>query len=174
MKIMITGWLGAGDSEVASIIRDRRKLLIINSHKAIRDLIRERGETFQLFETESSSGIYDLDVLLRNKALEYLEEEDDLILEGRLGLLVCDQKFDIQSFLTANHEDRAKHVSARRGIALEKAREVVEISDKDRKHAYYKIHDRTLEPSDFDLVINTSGYSFETTAGNIENLLDSS
>ena len=173
MKVLLAGLLGAGDSEVASKISRGGETPVFNSHRAIRDLIRERGETFQLFETESSSGTYDLDVLLRNKAFEYMEMEDQYIVEGRLGLLVCDHEFDIKIFLTANLEDRAKHVSKRRGIALQEAREVVEMSDKDRRYVFEKINDKPLVPSEFDLTINTSDLSLESTAEVIQCLLES-
>jgi cytidylate kinase len=70
MRILITGWLGAGSTEVANKLAALREIEVFNSARAIRDLIAERGESFQIFETETRSGEYDLDYLLRNKTLK--------------------------------------------------------------------------------------------------------
>jgi len=170
MKIMITGWLGSGITEIANLISKKEDIEVFNSNKAIRELIAERGETFQLFETESSSGTFDLDVLLRNKALEYFDEYDNLLIEGRLGLLIHDQTFDLKTFLTASREDRDKHISRQRGISIEKAKSVVQISDRDRKYVFDKMYDKPLDLTEFDLLMNTSTFGYDLVADTITQL----
>lgn len=171
MKVLLTGWLGAGSTEIAQIIAKDLGMEVINSYKAIRDLVRERGESFELFESESRSGEYDIDVLLRNKALEYLEEERDLIVEGRIALLVLDREYDLKAFLTARTEDRVEHVAERRNVAKSKAQKIVEMSDRDRRSVVEKLLEYPLELNRFDIILNTSSYGFARAAATLIELL---
>jgi len=164
MRILLSGLLGAGCTEVAETLAKQDEAKIVNSVEAIKDLISERGESFQLFDMESRSGEFDLDVLLRNKALEYIDDFDDLIIEGRLALLVLDHAFDLKAFLTATLDDRIAHVASRRKISKEQARKIVQHSDKEREHVVEKLFDYPLDLCRFDVVLNTSTYGFERAA----------
>ena len=172
MRLLLTGWLGAGCTEVANIIAKSKSFKVVNSYVAIKDLIKERGIPYQTFEQESRSGEYDLDVLLRNKVLEYLDEDEDLIIEGRAALLVLDRKFDLTGFLTAPKEERVRHVAFRREIDLERAAKVVEDSDRERRHLVRKLFDHELDLTMFDVVLNTSRYGYDWVATTILNLLE--
>ncbi len=172
MKIMLTGWLGTGCTEVANILAKKKNLLVVNSSRAIKDLVGERAQTFQLFEKESRSGEYDLDILLRNKILEYLDQQEAIIIEGRCGLLVLDHDFDVKAFLTGTKEDRTERIASRRSIEKEQAEKIVEKSDKDRRNVVKKLFDSALELSQFDIVLNTSTYSYEQIAGMLLGLLE--
>ncbi len=171
MRILVTGWLGAGATEIAEKLAAPKGTEVVNSVRAIKELVVERGESYQIFEKETRSGEYDLDVLLRNKALEYLDFYDDIIVEGRLGLLVLDQKFDIKVFLTGIKEDRIAHVASRRGIDTKKATKVVEYSDREREQVVEKLFDHPLELCRFDLVVNTSSYGMDKSAGLIAKII---
>ncbi len=174
MKILLTGYLGAGSTEIANMVAEAEKAEAVNSVRAIRDLIRERRESFGIFERESRSGEFDLDALLRNKALEYVESFDNLIVEGRLALLVLDKDFDLKAFLTASEEDRVKHVAARRNISIEKAARIIKNSDKEREQLVEKICDYPLDLTRFDVVLNTSTYGYEGTAHTLRGLIGKS
>ena len=171
MKILVTGWLGAGSTEVAERLAGPAGIEMFNSVRAIKDLIAERDESFQIFEKETRSGEYDIDVLLRNKALEYLDEYDDIVIEGRLGLLVLDKCFDVKIFLNATKDDRVSHVAQRREIATAKATKVVDNSDRERRDLVEKLFDHPLELNRFDLVINTSSYGFDKSVDLINSVV---
>ena len=170
MRILITGWLGAGSTEVASMLGALRKIEVFNSAMAIKDLVAERGESFQILERETRSGEYDLDYLLRNKALEYLDEYDGIVIEGRLGLLVLGREFDVRILLTGTESDQISHVASRRGIAAEKASKVVDSSDRERRALVEKLFDHDLELSRFDPVVNTSYYGFDKSVSVIDTI----
>ncbi len=174
MKLLLAGWLGAGCTEVANTISKKRTFRVVNSYVAIRDLTREREISYQAFEEESRSGEFDLDHLLRNKVLEYLEEDGDLIIEGRAALLVLDRQIDLTSFLTAPRDYRVNRVASRREIDVESAAKVVENSDKERRYLVRKLYDHDLDLSMFDLVLNASRYGYEWAAATILDLLEKS
>jgi len=172
MKVLLSGLLGAGCTEVAQILAKQKNAKVVNSVEAIKDIIGERGQSFQLFERESRSGEFDLDALLRNKALEYLEEFDNLIIEGRLALLVLDRTFDLKAFLTATLEDRIAHVASRRNIAKEQAAKIVHHSDRERERVVEKLYDQPLDLCRFDVVLNTSTYGFDRAARTLAEFLE--
>jgi cytidylate kinase len=171
MKVLLSGLLGAGCTEVAETLAKQEKAKVVNSVEAIKDLISERGQSYQLFDMESRSGEFDLDALLRNKALEYIDDFDNLIVEGRLALLVLDHPFDLKAFLTATLDERIAHVASRRKIGKEQARKVVQHSDKEREHVVEKLFDYPLDLCRFDVVLNTSTYGFERAAKSLGEFL---
>ncbi|MEM3174262.1 MAG: cytidylate kinase family protein, partial [Candidatus Bathyarchaeia archaeon] len=124
MKIAICGYLGSGCTEVAEILAGKFGLDVLNTSRIL-TMIKD-------FETLSRSGEVDIDLIIKNKLEEILQQRDNIIIEGRSAFFLLDRKDIIKIFLNASLEERIRHVASRRGIPLDEAREDVERSDRDR------------------------------------------
>jgi len=154
--ILLPGMLGSGCTSVARLLADRLGLKIINSESIIREIVSERGASFLEMAAMVRDGEVDLEGIIRSIALDYINE-GDVIVEGRTALTLLDKPATIKAFLYADKSYRAKRVAERREISLEEAEREVERSDEDRRRLVERLYNHDwLDPSLYDVVVNTS------------------
>ncbi|MEM1506851.1 MAG: cytidylate kinase family protein [Candidatus Bathyarchaeia archaeon] len=166
MKIAICGYLGSGCTEVAEILAGKFGLDVLNTSRIL-TMIKD-------FETLSRSGEVDIDLIIKNKLEEILQQRDNIIIEGRSAFFLLDRKDIIKIFLNASLEERIRHVASRRGIPLDEAREDVERSDRDRNVIVKRFFNKDeVSSEDFDFSIRTNAKTFAKVADIIADVIKS-
>ena len=136
----------------------------INSSDVVKRLMLDFGESFEGFEVHVRSGELDLDKMIDGKIDEMLEQED-LIVEGRSGFMLFNNKDVFIVLLTATADSRAGHVAKRRGIEFEEARIAVRQSDEERAGMVKRLFNKQwLDPHNYHMTINTALVSLEAAA----------
>jgi cytidylate kinase len=116
-------------------------------------------------------GEIDLEDLVRNVALDYLDE-GNVIVEGRTALMLLDRPVLLKVFLYADKKVRAERVAKRRGISLEEAMREVERSDEDRDRLTERLYKKHFtDPSLYDMVLDTTNLSYSDAAALLERLM---
>ncbi|MCS7119820.1 MAG: cytidylate kinase-like family protein [Nitrososphaerota archaeon] len=169
MIIALSGELGAGCTEVATILSTKLGINFINSAAIIKSIVVEfRGvhptESFMEFEQHVASGEIDLDKMIRSK-IDELIKRGDLIIEGRSAFMLLDKPNVFKVLLVAPKEKRVRHIAKARNITIEEAEEAIRVSDSERKHMVEKLFKKDwLDPNNYDLVINTGTRTHEEAA----------
>ncbi|RLF04943.1 MAG: hypothetical protein DRJ64_06205 [Thermoprotei archaeon] len=162
--IILPGMLGAGCTHVAELLSQKFEWRYVNSERIIRRIVSESGLSFREFQVEVHSGEIDLDKIIRNVLLDEIRE-GKVIVEGRIAFLILDLDVGVKFFLWSSKSDRARIVSKRRNIPLEKALEQIEESDEDRKSLVWRLYKKDwLDLDLYDMIINTSKWSYEGAA----------
>ncbi|MEM1602014.1 MAG: cytidylate kinase family protein [Candidatus Bathyarchaeia archaeon] len=164
MKVAICGYLGSGCTEVAEILAGKFGLEIFNTSRIL-TMIKD-------FEPLSRSGEVDVDLIIKNKLEEILQQRDNIIIEGRSAFFLLDRKDVIKVFLNSSLEERIRHVASRRGIPLDEAREDIERSDRDRNGIVKRFFNKDeVTPEDFDFSIKTNAKTFAKVADIIADVI---
>jgi len=164
VKVAICGYLGSGCTEVAEILAGKFGLEIFNTSRIL-TMIKD-------FEPLSRSGEVDVDLIIKNKLEEILQQRDNIIIEGRSAFFLLDRKDVIKVFLNSSLEERIRHVASRRGIPLDEAREDVERSDRDRNGIVKRFFNKDeVTPEDFDFSIKTNAKTFAKVADIIADVI---
>ena len=170
--ILIPGMLGAGCTKVAEILANKIGLQFINTEKIVKRIVTEQRLTFKQLEAMTLSGEVNLEELVKSVVLDYLNE-GNVIVEGRTAFLLLDREVDIKVFLYADKEFRIHRVAERREIPVEEAREAVRISDDDRSSLVERLYRRNwLDPTLYDILINTTNLKFDAIAEIIRTALE--
>lgn len=165
MRITITGTPGSGKGTLAKALAEKLGLKRYSIGDMRRKMALKKGlslaELNRLGEEERWT---DEEV---DSFLKRLNEEDDVVVDARLGWFFIPRSFKI--FLDADEEERARRMLARKRPeeSFETLEEVVMAnrerveSDKKRYAKYYGVnpYDKSL----FDLVLDTTGKSPEET-----------
>jgi len=167
--IIVAGMLGAGCTHVATIISEKLGIDYVNTERILREIVVDRRISYAELSKMASSGEIELEKIMRNILLDYVNERN-IIIEGRSALLVLDKPADLKVFLWAPFEYRAKVVAERRGITLDEAKEAVRYSDEERENLVRRLYERDWLDADlYDLVINSSRWSYKEIADMIMN-----
>lgn len=165
MHIALCGPLGSGCTEVGQLLSKRLGLPCISTSDVVRAFAASFPEGYRELEFHVRSGEIDLDAVIDGELDEILERGDTIV-EGRSGFMLLDNKNAFKVLLVAPLERRVEHISERRDISLEEAKEDVKKSDKERKHMVERLYDKEwLDPTNYDLVINVGSKSYEEVAG---------
>ena len=165
MKIALAGQLGAGCTEVASLISEKTGVKVFNSETLIRKLIVDLGTSFRNLQEYVASGEVNMDKILDSLVLDIINAEEDVVIEGRSAFFLLKRKDVFKVLLVADDGFRAERVSNRRGITLEEAKEDIKHSDEERRNLVKRFHNVDwLDPKLYDLVINTSFRDMEDIA----------
>lgn len=156
MKLALAGQLGAGCTEVASLIAEKTGCKVVNSETVIRRLVVEMGESFATFQEHIRSGEINLDRMLESFTLELANAEEKVIVEGRSAFFLLPRENYFKVLLVADREFRAKRISERRGISLQEAEREVERSDEERASLVRRFYGLNwLDSSLYHLTVNT-------------------
>jgi len=165
LKIALAGQLGAGCTEVASLISEKTGVKVFNSETLIRKLIVDLGTSFRNLQEYVASGEVNMDKILDSLVLDIINAEEDVVIEGRSAFFLLKREDVFKVLLVADDDFRAERVSNRRGITLEEAKEDIEHSDEERRNLVKRFHNVDwLDPKLYDLVINTSFREMEDIA----------
>ncbi len=157
---VIAGMLGAGCTHVARLLSEKLGIDFVNTERLLREIVVDRKISYAELSQMVSSGEVDIEKVMRNMLLDYVNERN-IIIEGRSALLILDRPADIKVFLWAPFEYRAKMVAERRGISLEEAREAVRYSDTERENLVRRLYKRDwLNVELYDLVINSARWDY--------------
>jgi len=169
--VLIPGMLGAGCTSVAFELAKRTGLSVVNSERIIREIVSEKRVTFAELAQMARDGEIDLEDLVRNVALDYLNE-GNVIVEGRTALMLLDRPVLLKVFLYADKKVRAERVAKRREISLEEAMREVERSDEDRDRLTERLYKKHFtDPSLYDMVLDTTNLSYSDAAALLERLI---
>ena len=170
--ILIPGMLGAGCTKVAEILGKKLNLECINTEKIVKRIVTEGRLSYTELEAMTLSGEINLEEVIQSIVLDYLSE-GNVIVEGRSAFLVLDRDVDLKIFLFADTEFRVNRIAERRGIALDEAREAVRESDEDRSGLVKRLYRKSwLDPTLYDMLINTANLKFEAVAEIIRTALE--
>jgi len=170
--ILIPGMLGAGCTKVAEKLANKLNIKYVNTEKIVKRIVTEERLTFKQLEAMTLSGEINLEELVKSVVLDYLNE-GNVIVEGRTAFIVLDKATDIKVFLFADKDFRVHRISERRQISLEEADEAVRISDEDRSSLVRRLYKKNwLDPTLYDLLINTTNLKFDAVAEIIKTALE--
>jgi cytidylate kinase len=161
MHVSICGELGAGCTEVGLSLSKKQGIKCVNSADLMKSIvIGFRGvhpeESFKEFESHIQSGEVDLDKMIDGRIDELLDQEKDLIVEGRTAFMLLDNTNVFKVLLVAPQKNRAKHIAKSRGISLKEAQKKIQRSDIERKHMVERLFKKDwLDPHNYDIVLNT-------------------
>jgi len=166
--VLVAGLLGAGCTSVAQELSKALGWRVVNSELIIREIASEKRLSFSALSALARDGEIDLEDVIRSVALDYVNE-GNVIIEGRTAFMVLDRPVLLKVFLYADEGVRAERVAQRRRVSLEEAREEVRRSDEDRERLVRRLHRKSMmDPSLYDLMINTTGLTFKEVASLIE------
>ncbi len=170
--ILIPGMLGAGCTNVAEILARKLGIQFINTEKIVKKIVIEEKLSFKQLEAMTLSGEINLEELVKSVVLDYLNE-GNIIIEGRSAFLILEKKANIKVFLYADEDFRIHRVSERREIPIDEAKEAVRISDEDRSSLVRRLYRKNwLEPTLYDLLINTTNLKFDAIAEIIKTAIE--
>ncbi|MBO3803417.1 MAG: cytidylate kinase family protein [Candidatus Brockarchaeota archaeon] len=174
MNLFMCGQLGTGCTEIAQIVSSRLDMTVFNTEKLLHHLAADLELSFTQLATKATSGEVELDESLSSLVSSFIRDKhvERLIVEGRTAFMVLLEPATLKVLLVAPEYVRAYHIAQRRDIDYEKAREATRISDEDRAQLVRRLWKVDwLDPSLYDLVINTGAWSYDQAAGIIETAL---
>ncbi|HZD43911.1 MAG TPA: AAA family ATPase [Methanomicrobiales archaeon] len=155
MRITISGPPGSGTTTLAYRLAEKHNLKLVSAGEAFRQLAREKGMDLAEFSRLAESDLA-IDALIDARQKEIAEQQDDIIVEGRLsGWMV--EHADLKIWLTAPLSTRSKRIAERDGgdeYAARSKTETREESERSRYRNYYKINIDDLSP--YQIVLDSS------------------
>jgi cytidylate kinase len=176
IDLLICGQLGAGCTEVADIVASRMNMVFFNTEKLLHRLAADLDLSFSGIARKATSGEVEIDESLSGIITSYMHDKHvkRVIIEGRTAFMAFLEPAMVKVLLMAPIYVRAHHISQIRGIDFNKAQEEVVSSDDDRSQLVKRLWKLDwLDPSLYDLIINTGAWSYEQAAIMIEEALKS-
>ncbi len=168
LKIALAGQLGAGCTEIAEIIARRVGIKMYNSETLVRRFLAESAIKFSNFERHVSSGEVRLDRIFEGLALDIVNLEDKVVVEGRSAFFLLKRADVFKVLLVADDKFRASRIAERRKIPLEEAEEEIRHSDEERGNLVKRFYGLNwLDPRNYHIVVNTSFKKMEDVAETI-------
>jgi len=167
--ILVAGMLGAGCTETAEKLSKKLNMDYINSEKVFREIVAQERISFAELSLRARSGEIDIEDVVKSVVEDHVSE-GSVIIEGRVALLVLgNPNVDVKIFLWAPKEFRARRIAERRKVSIEEALVNIEESDEERKQLVRRLYKRDWLDADlYDIVINTSKWTFDEVAEIIE------
>jgi len=172
--LLLCGQLGTGCTEIAQIISSRMKIPVFNTEKLLHHLAADLELSFTQLATKATSGEVELDESLSSLVSGFIRDKhiEKIIIEGRTAFMVLLEPATLKVLLIAPEYVRAYHIAQRRDISYERAQEATRVSDDDRAQLVRRLWKVDwLDPSLYDLIINTGAWSYEQAADIIEKAL---
>lgn len=176
IDLLICGQLGTGCTEIADIIASRMNMTFFNTEKLLHRLAADLDLSFSGIAGKATSGEVEIDESLSGIITGYMHDRHmkRVIIEGRTAFMAFLEPATVRVLLTAPIYVRAHHISQMRGVNFDKAQEAVISSDDDRSQLVKRLWKLDwLDPSLYDLIINTGAWSYEQVATMIEEALKS-
>ena len=169
MRIAISSKSGCGNTTVSSMLAKRLGYSLINF--TFRQMAEERGVDFWTFCTMAEND-YNIDRELDRRQVEMAMKEDNCILASRLAVWML-KDADLNVYLTAKSETRAKRIQKREGGSFEKRLEETINRDKNDSNRYSIVYgiDNSNPEKVADLIIETDNLSPEEICDIITNKL---
>jgi len=161
MIITVSGPPGSGKSTLSKTIADHFGLTLISSGDVFRSMAEERGVSMEEFGQIAESDP-DIDKEIDKRQMELSKQVGDFLFEGRLSGWFIEA--DLKIMLKTDLEVRARRISLRESISMEKAMHetlVRQQSEAKRYKDYYNIAITDLTP--YDLVMESSVWDQEAT-----------
>ncbi len=158
MRITIGGPPGSGKSTVCRMLSERLKQECVISGEVFRDMAEEQDMTLEEFGRLAEE-YPKYDQMLDRRMVRIAEEEEHIILEGRLTAHML-KRNGIPArkiYLDAELEERARRVAEREGVPPELAREKIlerERSEASRYSSYYDID--ISDKGVYDIIVDTT------------------
>jgi cytidylate kinase len=176
INLLMCGQLGSGCTEIAKIVADRMNMAFYNTEKLLHSLAADLDLSFSNLATKATSGEIELDESLASIITGFMRDKHmkRVIIEGRTAFMAFLEPTAIKVLLTAAPYVRAHHIAKMRGIDFERAQEQIRVSDEDRGHLMRRLWKLDwLDPTLYDIVINTGAWGHEQAAAMIEAALQS-
>lgn len=162
MIITVSGPPGSGKSTLSKTIAEHFGLTLISSGDVFRAMAEERGVSLEKFGNIAESDP-DIDKEIDKRQIELSKQAGDFLFEGRLSGWFIEA--DLKIMLKTDLEVRARRISQRESLSMEKAKHetlVRQQSEAKRYQDYYNIAITDLTP--YDLVMESSVWDPEATA----------
>jgi len=176
IDLLLCGQLGAGCTEVADILAKRMNMTFYNTEKLLHRLAADLDLSFSGIAGKATSGEVEIDESIAGLITGYMHDKHmkGVIIEGRTAFMAFLEPTTVRALLMAPIYVRANHIAHVRGKDFERAKEEVVKSDEDRGTLVRRLWKLDwLDPSLYDLVINTGAWSYEQAASMIEEALKS-
>ncbi len=172
LVIAISGSPGSGKSTCAKILAKKYGLRYISAGKLFRELAKKKGiSTEDLHKLAEKN--YEIDKYIDNRSLEEAKK-GYAVIEGHLTAWILKDIADVKIYLKASLEERAKRISQRDKIPIDKALKEILFREKSNKERFKKIYNiDTDDLSIFDLIIDTTRISPYTVVKIISIYIDS-
>ncbi|MCD6229788.1 MAG: cytidylate kinase family protein [Candidatus Diapherotrites archaeon] len=163
MIVTISGNACSGKDSAAEIVSEKMNLKLLKS--TMKTLAKENGFDDVLeFEKKHASNSDEWDKMLDEWQKKEASKGNCVLVSMLSGINVPEA--DLKVFLHAPLEERAKRVSKRDGVAIEKSVEYITNRDTVFKERIQEIYGVDFwEFSHYDLVINTQKWSAEQVSG---------
>ena len=151
-------------------------MTFFNTEKLLHRLAADLDLSFSGIAGKATSGEVEIDESLSGIITSYMHDKHmkRVIIEGRTAFMAFLEPTTVRVLLTAPIYVRAHHISQVRSIDFDKAEEAVISSDDDRSQLVKRLWKLDwLDPSLYDLIINTGAWSYDHVAAFIEGALTS-
>lgn len=103
--------------------------------------------------------------LIRDVVVETASQGSAVIVAHAASIALADRDDVLRVLVVAPPKVRAERIAADGGVDADEAARIVKSSDADRRSYFKSFYGITEEPTNYDLVLNTGGLSFERAAG---------
>ncbi|MEM0173826.1 MAG: AAA family ATPase [Sulfolobaceae archaeon] len=155
MIIVISGPPGSGKTSVAKELSRRLNIPYISAGGLFRKIAEEKGISVVELNILAEKN-FEIDRLVDSEIINTVKKFNDVIVESHIAGWILNDVADVKVYLYAPFYIRAKRISERDKISLQRAMEEIvarEYSHYTRFKKYYGID--ILDVSNFDLIINT-------------------
>ncbi len=170
MIITISGTPGSGKSTIAKVLAKKLDFKHYSIGDFMRELAEEKGMTLEEFSKQAEKSV-DIDKKLDEKSKKLGSEENNFVMDTRLGFHFIPNSFKIRLIVDSKIGAERIFKDSRRGESfesVEEAKEKIEkriASERKRYAEYYNID--IDDENNFDLVIDTSDKNPEEIVGEI-------
>jgi cytidylate kinase len=103
--------------------------------------------------------------LIREVVVETASQGSAVIVAHAASIALADRDDVLRVLVVAPPKVRAERIAAEGGVDPDEAGKIVRSSDADRRSYFKRFYGISEEPTNYDLVLNTGGLSFERAAG---------
>jgi cytidylate kinase len=183
---------GAGGEQVGALVAERLGFRYVDdeivtqaaakghiSHAEVADTEKRRSLALRLIEQigRASTPAYSAPMaasladrelyqdLIREVVVETASQGSAVIVAHAASIALADRDDVLRVLVVAPPKVRAERIAAEGGVDPDEAASIVKSSDADRRSYFKTFYGISEEPTNYDLVLNTGGLSFERAAG---------
>ena len=155
MKITISGIGGVGKGTISKLLSERLNYKVLSGGDFFREMADEKNMTVYEFDQFVKENL-EYDEKLDEMQKKYGEENDNFVLESRLGWFFVKDSFKIQ--LICDEPERLRRVCEREGCDIFEAKNNEQIRLDSIHERYKKLYDIDdfEDPKNYDLVVDTT------------------